>query len=96
MKNTEYTIKDHFHNYAIWTAARAVQRGFTTTANIKAAIDAAGLRDFAENKQNINADEFEDFHMETAHKILSSLEEIGLDFRFYAILNGKITFALQR
>lgn len=29
----KYVFNDHLHNYAVWTAARVVQRGFPT--NIK-------------------------------------------------------------
>jgi hypothetical protein len=42
-----YTFNDHRHNYAVWTAARAVSRNFTSTANVKLAIEACGLRHFA-------------------------------------------------
>jgi hypothetical protein len=38
-----YTFKNHLHNYSCWTAARAVQRNFTTTKNIVRAIEATDL-----------------------------------------------------
>ena len=43
-----YTFIDHLHNYSVWTAARAVQRGYTTTKNISAAIDKTELSKLAE------------------------------------------------
>ena len=42
----DYDIQEHIHRYAVWTAARASQRNFTTTANIRRAIEESGLRDF--------------------------------------------------
>ena len=38
-----YTFTKHIHNYACWTAARAVQRNFTNTQNIVKAIEATDL-----------------------------------------------------
>ena len=43
----DYDIGEHRHRFAVWTAARAVARGFTSTAKVKNAIDACGLRAFA-------------------------------------------------
>jgi len=39
-----YDFETHTHNFAAWTASRAVQRNFTTTDNITAAIEASSLR----------------------------------------------------
>lgn len=38
-----YTFENHLHNYACWTAARAVQRNFTTTNKIIKAIESSDL-----------------------------------------------------
>lgn len=73
-----YTIAEHIHNYAIWTAARAVQRGFASTANIKSAINATELREFIGNNDNITSLQFDDFHRKTANKLIYSLERRGL------------------
>lgn len=74
MNNNPYHFNDHKHNYAVWTAARAVQRSFTTTEKIKEAIKESGLKAFAESDASITADEFDNFHKETARKIISSLQ----------------------
>lgn len=67
----KYSFSDHLHNYAVWTAARAVQRKFTTTSNIKSAIEASRLRDFAESlHEEMSSDEFDTFHRETAHAMI--------------------------
>ena len=73
MKNEEYTINQHRHNFAVWTASRSVQRGFTTTKNITDAIKKSGLRDFVETYNGIEKDEFKDFHLKCAQKIIASL-----------------------
>ena len=38
-----YSFAKHLHNYACWTAARAVQRNFTTTNKIIKAIESSDL-----------------------------------------------------
>lgn len=73
----QYTFSDHLHNYAVWTAARAVQRKFTTTSNIKSAIEASRLRDFAESLHEVmSAEEFDTFHREMAHSMIGFLNGI--------------------
>jgi len=54
-----YNFSEHTHRYAIWTAARAVQRGFTNTARIWAAIDRTSLRNFSETLPLIMEEEFD-------------------------------------
>jgi hypothetical protein len=53
-----YTFTTHLRNYAVWTASRAAQRGFTKTEDIAAAINETELRKLAEGKlPNINTKE---------------------------------------
>lgn len=73
-----YTFTDHLHNYAVWTAARAVQRNFTDTSNIKASIEQIGLKGLVNSKENITLEEFDNFHREAANKIIKFLESIGV------------------
>lgn len=73
-----YDIAKHIHHYAIWTAARAVQRGFTSTANIKLAINATELKEFSGQDENFTSLEFDDFHRKTANKLIQSLIQRGL------------------
>jgi len=69
-----YRINQHKHNFAIWTAARAAQRGYTSTENIAAAINASGLPKFAKHL-NVNTQaEFDQKHKEIAHQIIKSLK----------------------
>ncbi len=78
MKSEQYSFNEHKHRYAVWTAARAVQRNFTTTKNIEAAIDGSGLRKFAEEDNVDTLEEFEKFHRGCAKKIIKNLEDNGI------------------
>jgi|688.fasta_scaffold2296520_1 hypothetical protein len=73
MADTKYTFNQHRHNFARWTPARAVQRNFTTTENIAKAIEKSGLRDFVESYKKISKEDFNDFHLECANKLIKSL-----------------------
>jgi hypothetical protein len=68
-----YTFNQHRHNYSVWTAARAVQRAFTSTANIRRAIEDSSLRRFSETESDISEDEFEAFHRKCSNEIITSL-----------------------
>ncbi|MFM9027678.1 MAG: hypothetical protein ACKOQ6_06750 [Bacteroidota bacterium] len=74
-----YTIHDHIHRYSVWTAARAVQRGFITTEKIQTAIDASGLRKFAENPVLKNHQHFELLHRKWANQLMISLKRKKVD-----------------
>jgi len=39
-----YDLAEHRHRFAVWAAARAAQRGFTTVKNLRAALQAADIR----------------------------------------------------
>ena len=74
METKKYNFDQHRHNFAVWTAARSVQRGFTTTNNIANAIERSGLRNFVETFNGIGKTQFEDFHIKCAQKISTTLE----------------------
>lgn len=73
-----YNFNQHKHNYALWTAARAVQRGFTTTGNIKIAIEKSDLRQFSEDTSSCSSEQFERFHRMCSHQLISAFSEINL------------------
>lgn len=73
-----YTFNQHRHNYATWTAARAVQRNFTTTGKIKYAIERSGLRDFSESDQNITKGEFDQLHQIWAEQLTHAFSSKGV------------------
>ena len=39
----EYTLFRHRHNFAVWAAARASQRAFTTVKNLREALEGCGV-----------------------------------------------------
>lgn len=71
-----YTFTEHLHNYAVWTAARAVSRNFTDTRNIKSAIEKTDLKGLIENKQDFSIDSFDIFHRKTANIIINYFKSV--------------------
>lgn len=59
-----YTHFTHRHNFAVWCAARAVQRKFTKTINLKGALEKSGIAEFIkENEEKeISQKEFDEHH----------------------------------
>jgi hypothetical protein len=78
-----YNFNQHKHNYATWTSARAVQRGFTTTSRIKKAIESSRLRQYSEGLLDNSFIDFDTFHRICSNQIIKSFEEQGL---------GKVTY----
>ena len=77
MKNIEtYTHQEHLHRYAIWTAARAAQRGFTTTENIGQAIEKSDLRNFSETRNEMSTEEFGTWHENQCEVLSGFLNQI--------------------
>jgi hypothetical protein len=64
-----YTFATHLHNYACWTAARAVQRNFTTTEKIIKAIEASDLMR-VEELQIETVAEYDKFHKTCCNQII--------------------------
>jgi len=73
-----YTFTDHLHNYALWTAARAVQRNFTTTKNICSAIGETDLRRLIDRNEIVTIEQFDNFHRQTADIIIKYLKSIRI------------------
>lgn len=78
-----YTFDEHKHRYVVWTAARAVQRNFTTTNNIGRAIDESGLRLFAEDKLSYDQAGFDSFHRRCGVQIMDALKRQGVEQASY-------------
>lgn len=53
-------------------------RGFTTTTNIKAAIEQSGLRQFAEDRFIYDFDSFERFHRNCSRQPIDTFEQLYL------------------
>ena len=67
-----YSFSTHIHRYAVWTAARAVQRNFTTTENIQRAIEASELSSFVDQPV-VDSVGFEEWHREMANLLIAEL-----------------------
>ena len=68
-----YTFNTHIHNYACWTAARAVQRNFTNTQNIIKAIEATELRRI-EDLNIVSENEFDSFHRKCCKQLINNFK----------------------
>ena len=76
MSTTEmYTFNEHKHRYALWTAARAVQRSFTTTEVICKAIEQTSLRPFAESSETIHPEQFDKLHDAWCTQLMEAIPE---------------------
>jgi hypothetical protein len=72
-----YTLSDHIHNYAVWTAARAVQRNFTETKYIKSAIEQTKLKGLIESRDIYTIEQFDKFHRDTAKILIDYLKNLN-------------------
>ena len=64
-----YTFKTHLHNYSCWTAARSVQRNFSTTDKIIQSIEASDLMKI-EELQIQSAIDYDGFHSRCCTQII--------------------------
>lgn len=77
---TGYTFNEHKHRYAIWTAARAVQRSFTTTDKIAAAVETTTLRQFAETTEFITGEQYDLQQAEWCYKLIDCFEPLECSY----------------
>jgi len=75
-----YIFSEHLHRYAVWTVARAVQRGLTSTKNIQAAIEKTDLKQFLDSDLEMSEVDFDIFHRVTANKLIESLKDYELTY----------------
>jgi hypothetical protein len=71
----EYDLSEHRHRFAIWAAARASQRGFTTVANLRDALEATDIRQVLADPQSlqVSAARFDELHRRWCSSILAFL-----------------------
>ena len=74
-----YTFEDHLHNYAVWSAARAVQRSFVKTQVMKEAIENTKLRSVITGLEIKTIKQFDDFHDDCCQKIIRFFKKFGID-----------------
>jgi len=70
-----YDLAEHRHRFAIWAAARAAQRGFTTVGNLRDALEATDIREVLSDPDTlrISATQFDALHQGWCSSICSSL-----------------------
>lgn len=72
-----YPFSLHLHRFAIWTAARAVNRNFINTKCIQEAIEEINLQQELfqlSTDVNLNQDTFDAFHRKAAMALIESLQ----------------------
>lgn len=75
----EYTLTEHKHRFAIWTAARAVQRSWSTTANISRVITAVQLQTLTEGyKSFTNQAENDEMHESLCERMIEEFRLLGV------------------
>jgi hypothetical protein len=74
----QYDFNEHKHRYAVWTAARAVQRKFTKTNNISNAINKSGLRRFSENEEVYTVDHYDSEQKNWCTQLIQAFDEMGI------------------
>lgn len=70
-----YDITEHRHRFAVWAAARAAQRGFTTVRNLRDALQATDIQETlsASSTLDLSAAQFDKLHRQWCSAICSSL-----------------------
>ena len=91
----DYSFNLHRHNFAIWTAAAAVRRGFTNNENIKVAINNSSLREFVEESLKYSQNEFDVFHHLCALKMIETFKGIGISNASYGRVSKIISIYLK-
>ena len=80
-----YNLFEHRHRFAVWAAARATQRGFTSVEKLRAALESTDIKTFVQQQANveISEDEFLELHHKWCEAILKHLSGVDvLDPRF--------------
>ncbi|HEV7379284.1 MAG TPA: hypothetical protein VGN64_05790 [Dyadobacter sp.] len=92
-----YNLDQHTHNYAVWTAARAVQRGWkdAKTAKISAAISGSQIQQFADLLLITIVQDFDPLHKEYALRLIKSLKDQKLEDASYGRASKIIAIYLK-
>lgn len=75
-----YGLAEHRHRFAVWAAARAAQRGFTTVRNLRDALQATDIRAVLASPSTFeySATQFDELHRRWCLSICTSLADRGL------------------
>lgn len=73
-----YTFEEHIHRYAVWTAARAVNRDFAKTEVIRSAIEKSKmLREYLNNPVP-DASAYQFWHSKCAKQLIKAFKSSGI------------------
>jgi len=75
-----YDLFAHRHNFSVWAAARAAQRGFTSVDNLRDALEQCGITDFLQqpNALDTSAEQFQHLHRAWCGSIQDFLNKRGV------------------
>ena len=76
----QYSLSEHRHRFAVWAAARAAQRGFTTVENLCAALETTDIRHATSTSEalELRSTTFESLHRGWCTAIASVLDGRGI------------------
>ena len=75
-----YDLTEHRHRFAVWAAARAAQRGFTTVKNLRHALQTTDIRSVlaAPETLQLSSSQFDTVHQRWCSSICSTLIDRGI------------------
>ena len=75
-----YSLPEHRHRFAVWAAARAAQRGFTTVDELRGALEAADIRRAASSPEVLElcSADFETLHRRWCAAVCATLAGRGI------------------
>lgn len=76
----EYNLQKHRHRFAIWTAARAVARSWTTTLKVSMVIQTVQLSAFADSYISLTGQQdFDDKHVNLCEKMIEEFRLLNVE-----------------
>ncbi len=82
-----YDLAEHRHRFAVWAAARAAQRGFTTVTNLRAALESTDIRKTLSLPTTLqcSASDFGNLH----HRWCSAIQAFLIDRQIHNATYGR-------
>lgn len=75
-----FAIEEHRHRFAVWAAARASQRGFTTVMQLRSALERSGIREALARQEfyDLGPEAFDECHRQWCRSICAALQAAGV------------------
>lgn len=79
-----YTFDEHRYNFAVWTAARAIQRGLSnaSSANISQLFKQLKIVNRIKPDNIKNANDFDTFHKEFCKNLINEAKKLEIDLEY--------------